>query len=168
MSHFTPVIINREAIHVVGLKTSTTIKSSIEHGTIKRLEASFFQRNREVQHRIGTAKILVQIYPPGGHVGYHTSYTVLLGYPVESLDAIPQGMFGYRIPAGQYAKVTHVGDEAWISKTYSFIYRHWLPRRQRAPVPYDYEVWDTRYLPGQPQSEIDIYVPITGNRGGTW
>jgi len=27
---------------------------------------------------------------------------------------------------------------------------------------------DTRYLPGQPQSEIDIYVPITGNRGGTW
>ena len=168
MSHFTPVIMTRAGFAVVGLKTTTTLKASIEHGTIKRLEASFFQRSREITNRVGSSKILVQVYPPGGHMGYHTSYTVLLGYPVEDLNHIPDGMASYPIPAGRYAKVTHVGDEAWISQTYTFIYRHWLPRRQRAPVPFDYEVWDRRYLPGQAQSEIDIYVPLHGNRGGTW
>ncbi len=168
MSHFSPVIVQREGIAVIGLKTVTTVQASIEHGAIKRLEASFFKRSIEIQNRVGRAKILVQIYPSNGFFNYHTSYTVLLGYPVENLDTVPIGMAGYPIPAGQYAKVTHVGDEAWISKTYSFIYRHWLPRRQRTPQTFDYEVWDTRYLPGQVQSQIDIYVPLNGNRGGVW
>jgi len=162
------VIVTREGIAVVGLKTMTTIQASIEHGAIKRLEAAFFKRSIDIHNRIGRTKILIQIYPPNGYMSFHTSYTVLLGCPVEDLTKIPTGMTGYQLPAGQYAKVTHVGDEAWISKTYSFIYRHWLPRRQRAPVAFDYEVWDTRYLPGQPQSEIDIFVPLTGNRGGVW
>ncbi len=168
MSHYTPVILQREGFPVIGLKTVTTVKASIEHGAIKRLEASFFKRSIEIQNRVGKAKILVQIYPPSGYFSYHTSYTVLLGYPVENLGTIPEGMTSYQIPAGRYARVTHVGDEAWISKTYSFIYRHWLPRRQRTPPTFDYEVWDTRYLPGQVQSQIDIYVPLNGNRGSMW
>jgi predicted transcriptional regulator YdeE len=168
MSHYSPVIVTREGFPVVGLKAVTTVQASVEHGAIKRLEAAFFKRSIEIKNRVGKSKILVQIYLPSGHLGYHTSYTVLLGYPVEDLTHIPAGMAGYPIPAGQYAKVTHVGDEAWISKTYSFIYRHWLPRRQRTPVAFDYEIWDTRYLPGQPQSEIDIFVPLHGNRGGSW
>lgn len=168
MSHYTPVIVQRQGFAVIGLKIVTTVKASIEHGAIKRLEATLFKRSIEIPNRIGRTKILVQIYPPGGYFNYHTAYTVLLGYPVESLDVIPEGMAGYQLPTGQYAKVTHVGDEAWISKTYSFIYRHWLPRRQRTPATYDYEVWDTRYLPGQVQSQIDIYVPLNGNRGGMW
>jgi AraC family transcriptional regulator len=168
MSHYTPVIVTREAFAVVGVKAVTTVKANIEHGAIKRLEATLFKRIPEIHSRVGTSKILIQLYPPSGQVGFHTSYTVLLGCPVSSLDTIPEGMVGYTIPAGQYAKITHVGSEAWISQTYSFIYRHWLPRRQRAPVPFDYEVWDRRYLPGQAQSEIDIYVPLTGNRGGVW
>ena len=168
MGHFSPVIITREGFPVIGLKTVTTVKASIEHGAIKRLEATFFKRSLDIPNRVGRTKILIQIYPPNGFFNHHTSYTVLLGCPVENLDTIPEGMTGYQIPAGQYAKVTHVGDEAWISKTYTFIYRHWLPRRQRTPATYDYEVWDTRYLPGQVQSQIDIYVPLTGNRGRRW
>ncbi len=168
MSHFSPVIVTREGFPVVGLKIMTTVQAILEHGTIKRLEATFFKRSIDIPNRVGRSKILIQIYPPSGYFGYHTSYTVILGCPVADLNAIPEGMAGYQIPAGQYAKVTHVGDEAWISKTYSFIYRHWLPRRQRTPATFDYEVWDTRYLPGQAQSEIDIYVPLHGNRGGTW
>ena len=153
VSHYSPVIMTREGFVVVGLKAVTTLQASIEHGAIKRLEAAFFKRSLEITNRVGKAKILVQIYPPHGHFSYHTSYTVLLGYHVEDLNHISAGMAGYPIPAGQYAKVTYVGDEAWISKTYSFIYRHWLPRRQRTPQTFDYEVWDTRYLPGQPQSQ---------------
>lgn len=168
MGHFSPVIVQRESFAVIGLKKLTTVNANVEHGAIKRLEASLFKRSLEIPNRVGRAKILVQIYPSSGYFSYHTSYTVLLGYPVENLDMIPEGMASYQIPAGQYAKVTHVGDEAWISKTYSFIYRHWLPRRQRTPQTFDYEVWDTRYLPGQVQSQIDIYVPLTGNRGGMW
>jgi predicted transcriptional regulator YdeE len=168
VSHYSPIVVKRDAFAVVGLKTVTTLKAAIEYGAIKRLEASLFQRSPEIINRVGKSKILVQIYPPSGHIGFHTSYTVLLGYPVENLATIPEGMTGYQVPAGDYARVTHVGDEAWISKTYSFIYRHWLPRRQRIPVSFDYEVWDTRYLPGQPRSEIDIFVPLHGNRGGKW
>ena len=168
MSHYTPVMVTRAAFAVVGIKVVTTLKANNEQGMAKRLEAALFKRTPEISHRIGTSKILIQLYPPSGYLGFHTSYTMLLGFPVENLDAIPDGMAGYTIPAGQYAKITHVGSEAWISQTYSFIYRHWLPRRQRAPVPFDYEVWDRRYLPGQAQSEIDIYVPLTGNRGGVW
>jgi len=168
MGHFSPVIVRREGFAVIGLKTVTTVNANVEHGAIKRLEASLFKRSLEIPNRVGRAKILVQIYPSSAYFSYHTSYTVLLGYPVENLDVIPEGMASYQIPAGQYAKVTHVGDEAWINKTYSFIYRHWLPRRQRTPQTFDYEVWDTRYLPGQVQSQIDIYVPLTGNREGMW
>jgi len=168
MSHFSPVIVTRDGFPVIGLKIMTTLQASIEHGAIKRLEASFFKRSIDIPNRVGRNKILIQIYPPSGFFGYTVSYTVILGCPVEDLNAIPQGMVGYQIPAGQYAKVTHVGDEAWISKTYTFIYRHWLPRRQRTPATFDYEVWDTRYLPGQVQSQIDIFVPLHGNRGGTW
>jgi len=168
MSHFSPVIVTRDGFPVIGLKIMTTLQASIEHGAIKRLEASFFKRSIDIPNRVGRNKILIQIYPPSGFFGYTVSYTVILGCPVEDLNAIPQGMVGYQIPDVQFAKVTHVGDEAWFSKTYTFIYRHWLPRRQRTPATFDYEVWDTRYLPGQVQSQIDIFVPLHGNRGGTW
>jgi len=168
MSHYTPVIVRREGFPVVGLKIVITVNASIEHGAIKRLEASFFKRSIDIQNRIGRTKILIQIYPTSGYFGYHVPYTVMLGYPVENLDTIPVGMVSYQVPAGKYAKVTHVGSEEWISQTYSFIYRHWLPRKQRTPATFDYEVWDTRYLPGQAQSQIDIYVPLNGNRGGVW
>ncbi len=114
----------------------------------------------DIHNRVGTAKILLQIYPVGGLFNNHTPYTIILGYSVENLDTLPEGMVGYPVPGGRYAKVTHVGSEAWISKTYSFIYRTWLPRKQRIRPPFDYEVWDRRYLPGQAQSEIDIYIPL--------
>ena len=168
MSHFSPLVVKREGFAFIGMAIKTTVKASIEQSTIKRLEATFFKRSIDIQNRIGKTKVLIQIYPTSGYFGYHVPYTVMLGYPVENLDMIPSGMVSYQVPAGQYAKVTHVGSEEWINQTYSFIYRHWLPRKQRTPATFDYEVWDTRYLPGQPQSQIDIYVPLNGNRGGSW
>ena len=88
VSHYTPVIVTREGFPVVGLKAVTTVQASIEHGAIKRLEAAFFKRSIEIKNRVGRSKILVQIYPPSGHMGYHTSYTVLLGYPPFLKDVI--------------------------------------------------------------------------------
>lgn len=168
MSHFTPVIVSRDGLSLIGMKMVTTVQATIEQSTVKRLEATFFKRSIDIPNRVGKTRVLLQLYPSHMPMSYRVPYTVVLGYPVENLDVIPVGMVGHQIPAGQYAKITHVGSEAWISKTYSFIYRHWLPRKQRTPVAYDYEVWDTRYQPGQPQSEIDIYVPLNGNRGGAW
>ncbi len=168
MSHFSPVIVSREGYPIIGMKILTTIQATIEQSTIKRLEATFFKRSIEIQNRVGTSKILVQIYPANGYFGYHVPYTVILGYRVENLDTIPAGMVGYHIPAGEYAKITHVGSEEWITKTYEFIYRHWLPRKRRTGRTYDYEVWDRRYQPGQPHSEIDIFVPMQPNRSTVW
>lgn len=160
MSHFTPQIVQRDGFSIIGLSIRTTVQAIYQHGAVKRLEATFFKRSIDIPNRIGTTKILLQLYPVGGLYNTHTAYTVILGCPVENLDTLPEGMVGYPIPAGRYAKVTHIGSEAWISRTYSFIYRHWLPRKQRIRPAFDYEVWDRRYLPGQPQSEIDIYVPL--------
>ncbi|MCA0455191.1 MAG: effector binding domain-containing protein [Chloroflexi bacterium] len=160
MSHFTPTIGPREGFSMVGLSIRTTVQANIEHGAIKRLEATFFKRSIDIPNRIGTAKILLQIYPSGGFFNDRTTYTCILGCIVENLDTLPEGMVGYPVPAGRYAKVTHVGSEVWINRTYSFIYRHWLPRKQRIHPPFSYEVWDRRYLPGQAQSEIDIYIPL--------
>ena len=160
MSHFTPAILQREAFSIIGLSIRTTIQNNMEHGAIKRLEATFFKRSISIPNRVGTAKILLQMYPPGGFFNGHTSYTAILGAPVENLDTLPEGMVGYPVPAGRYAKITHVGSEVWIHRTYTFIFRHWLPRKQRIQPPFSYEVWDRRYRPGQPQSEIDIYIPL--------
>lgn len=80
---------------------------------------------------------------------------------VKNFDHVPSGMDKLVIPEGDYAVFTHKGELNKIEQTMHYIYGTWLPKSgkklRNAP---DLEYYDYRFKMNEPDSELDIYVPI--------
>jgi AraC family transcriptional regulator len=101
-------------------------------------------------------------------VAYGVSYNVdlttnefdyLAGFPVEEVEALPEGLVSQEIPAGEYA--VFPCTMASIEETYGQIYGTWLPEAgyRRAEGP-DYEAYGEAFDPENPQSEFKVYIPV--------
>jgi AraC family transcriptional regulator len=87
---------------------------------------------------------------------------------VEDLKHLPADMVGKIIPANRYAVFTSKGTVNELSKTFQYVYHEWLPEaKYEIAGPYDFELYDKRFKGTEdPESEIDIYVPVTEKKGG--
>ncbi|QHW33222.1 GyrI-like domain-containing protein [Paenibacillus rhizovicinus] len=84
----------------------------------------------------------------------------LAGIEVAQMIEIPEGMFSYVIPAGQYVGMTHKGPLSKIGETF-YTLIDWLASNN-----YDqhdivcFEVYDERFKGEDPESEFDSYIQI--------
>jgi predicted transcriptional regulator YdeE len=85
---------------------------------------------------------------------------VIIGSHVELVDSPPTGMIGHTIPAGEFAKVTHLGPQSEIGQTYEFMNRVWSREAGRHFAGHEIEIWDERYQPASPDNEIDLYMAL--------
>lgn len=90
--------------------------------------------------------------------GDHTQpYTTLIGYPVENLDHLPEGIEGLAIEGGQYEHFTASGNlsagvvfEAWVN-----IWNSALPRAYTS----DFEVYGAKAQDPQ-NAVVDIFIAV--------
>lgn len=152
---FTPKITHKAAFTVMGLARQFTM----ENNTIPQLWDDFNARDKEIPHAIHDAAIGVCYhdadYAPG------KPFTYMAGWAVTKVEAIPDGMSVREIPEGDYAVFEHLGALDTLGQTYDKIYREWLPASEyEVDHRDDLELYDERFEYGQPESVMEIWIPV--------
>jgi predicted transcriptional regulator YdeE len=149
-----PRIVNGNAFNVAGLRYA----GKNLHGEIPAMWDVFFTRIGELEH----------VSLPG-HKWYGVCRTLpldsqeegfeyLSSVEVSSLNALPEGMVGWEVPALTYA-VLPANDVAGIAPTCDYFYGQWLPN-SAAYVPVDGPMFE-EYSPNYPADPtIYIYFPV--------
>lgn len=153
-------IISKEAMKVIGIKCTTTVKEN----TIPQL----WQRYNALYERIPNKSsqdvclgICLDSQIEMEDFAEDTPFDYIAGRLVDSLDNIPEDMVGYEIPAGKYILFTHKGALDTLDKTYCAIFGQGLQEHGVEPDKRDQvEVYDHRFEYGAPTSEMDILIPI--------
>ncbi len=84
----------------------------------------------------------------------------LAGVRTESLSEVPEGMFMYKIPAGQYAGVTHRGPISKINESFEKLI-YWLSTNNYEE--FDVvciEIYDERFKGEEDDSELDMFIQL--------
>lgn len=88
---------------------------------------------------------------------YTAPYSLVIGCPVSSIDAIPEGLVAKTIPASSYAVFRTVGEypESLI-ETWGNIWK--LSELERTYTG-DFELYGDKFLSGSPK-ELEVYIAI--------
>lgn len=127
-----------------------------ENNEISALWDEFVPRIPEIRHVQPGPEISYGICSPhpSGLIDY------IAAVPVTSLEDIPTGMVGKRIPAQTYAVFTAYGL-ADISSTYQMIMEEWLPvSGYKAVLAPDFEYYPETFNPEDAKSVVYIYYPV--------
>lgn len=86
---------------------------------------------------------------------------------VETIEEIPSNMFIKVLPKSTYAVFTikwEFGKN--VGKTFDYIFQSWLPNSgYKVGLAFDFEYYDERFDIQNPDSEMDIYIPIIKSEG---
>jgi len=84
------------------------------------------------------------------------------GITVPSDAALPAGVAETRLPAGRYARTTHVGPYTTLGDTWSRFMGEWLPKSgHRVGSGASYEVYRNTPMDTRPEDlRTDLYLPI--------
>ncbi len=125
------------------------------------LWASFMPHRKQIQHQIGQDLYSLQVFPKGYFNVFNpmTSFEKWALVEVEHHHAIPENMEAFSLPGGQYAVFKHRGMDTAI---FQYIYSTWLPASGFAldNRPH-FEVLGEKYKQGSPDSEEEIWIPIS-------
>jgi len=75
----------------------------------------------------------------------------------------PDGLAAVEIPAARYAVFTHTGPVTELHGTVRKVWSEWIPASGVKPTggP-DFELYDERFKMDEPDSVIEIWVPVEG------
>ena len=129
-------------------------------GEIKDLWTKLGPRMKEIKGKKGWCAYGLCIEPDDYEKTGLFQYVACV--EVENLDEIPMDMVGKIVPANTYAVFTHKGPVSGLRNTYENIFGNWINQADVEVIPgFDFELYDDRFTsPDDPNSEIDIYIPI--------
>lgn len=154
-----PKIVELPPFKAVGMGKKVTLKTV---SLIPKLWEEFIPREKEIKKRVnqGITYGLCE-YVNMSSFDEDTPYQEFVCCQVSEFKDLPDKMAGKEVAGGKYAVFTHKGSLNNLRKTYDFIYSTWLPKSGYELKPTDdFERYDERYVPGDPESEIDIYLPV--------
>ncbi len=152
-----PKMESREAFTVVGLKC----RSSIQNNVIPQLWEDFNKVCAAIPHTVTDRTAYGVCFYEDGDDPSGESFAYLAGVEVDNADDIPAGMEARVIPAHDYAVFEHRGALENLHQTYQKIYSEWLPAYALERVgTLDFELYDWRFRWGQPDSVLEIWVPV--------
>ncbi|WP_299157458.1 GyrI-like domain-containing protein [uncultured Tenacibaculum sp.] len=101
--------LKKEAFYVVGISIRTTNENGKAMQDIPALWQKFMSEGiiNKLTNRVGDESYAVYTDYEKDHT---KPYTMILGYRVENLEAIPEGMMGKKIETSNYEKFTAKGD----------------------------------------------------------
>jgi len=151
-------IVKKDAMKIVGMSVMSTIKEN----TIPQLWQDFNQKACKIGNVL-TKGVAVGVCPPVDTKNFddNTPFKYIAGLIVENFDDVPEGMESYEIPAQKYAVITHKGALDTLQKTYIYFYNTWVKESNyEFTFGAEFELYDSRFKFGEPDSEMDIYRPI--------
>ncbi len=148
-----PKIVSRSAFTVVGMK----YRGKNEHNEIPQMWDAFGPRMDEIKRKV-TRHVA---YGVMGNLDEATGeFDYVAGFEVDSTEDIPEGMVSWDVPEQTYAAFTCTLPT--IGEAFQYAYKTWLPQsgRQATGGP-DFELYDEKFNPQDPNSEMYIYIAIT-------
>jgi AraC family transcriptional regulator len=149
---------------VVGMKTKFIAVDSPDKNNmivIPKLWQEYMPRRHEIKNTTSEYNLGVTFDIPANENARSDEMNYLAGTQVSNFDHIPSSMDKIVIPAGNCAVFTHKGELEKFGDTMMFIFGSWLPqsgkKMRNAPI---IEMYDERFKLNQPDSEIDVYIPI--------
>jgi len=135
---------------------------SFSNNQTAKLWGSFMPRRNEIQNRLGSDFISLQIYPPEYHITFNPERKFQKWALVEVLNFnnIPDGMDMFTLKAGQYAVFDYKGASG-DPTIFQYIYGEWIPKSEYIldDRPH-FEVLGANYKNNDPNSEEEIWIPI--------
>lgn len=135
---------------------------SFSNNQTTKLWGSFMSRRNEIQNRLGSDFISLQIYPPEYHITFNPERKFQKWALVEVLNFnnIPDGMDMFTLKAGQYAVFDYKGASG-DPTIFQYIYGEWIPKSEYIldDRPH-FEVLGANYKNNDPNSEEEIWIPI--------
>jgi AraC family transcriptional regulator len=151
-------IVEKEAMKIVGMKTTTTIKNN----NIPQLWDKFNKKSCSIPN-VKVQKVSLGVCPSVDVKEFNEEvpFDYIAGIIVENFDNVPDGMVTYEIPAQKYAVLTHKGALDKLQETYCYFYSVW-PKESGMEFKggAEFELYDERFIFGSPDSEMDIYRPV--------
>lgn len=156
-----PVVVKKPGFSIVGVTFDANLKEIID----QQLGVSALEKVKDKRHqiadRLSEDVYLIQIYPMKPGFNPHIdAFTQIIGYVVPETSNVPDELVLRSFPERQYVKMTHIGPESELGRTYELLYGQWMQENGRQPAGYDFEVWGERYKPDQQDNEIDVYVAL--------
>jgi len=152
-----PEVVNIPEMTFVGIIGCGSDVSQIE---IAGLWQRFDQHRENIKHQVEQKSYELHIQeetnPP--------MHFCLVGVEVQRIDHLPAELFVKVIPACEYAVFTHHFKEGGFSYAFKMVYK-WLRNSDyTSAYPFDIQCYDTRFIsPDDPESVVEIYIPIKSN-----
>ncbi|MFY0688239.1 MAG: GyrI-like domain-containing protein [Cyclobacteriaceae bacterium] len=127
-----------------------------------QLWRSFMPRRSEIGNVIGGDLISMQVFDADHFKNFSPANRFVKWAAVEvtNHDLVPEGMWTFIIPEGEWAVFDYKGSSSDPS-IFQFIYSQWLPKSgfQLDSRPH-FEVLSEKYKNNDPNSEEEIWIPI--------
>ena len=154
----TPRIIRLEEKKLIGQK----VTMSLANDKTAMLWSKFMPRRKEIQNRIGSDFISMQIYPQSYHTIFNPKreFQKWAAVEVSNFAAVPANMETFTLLGGTYAVFDYKGSSA-DPTIFQYIYDQWLPcsTYELDDRPH-FEVLGKKYKNDDPNSEEEIWIPI--------
>jgi AraC family transcriptional regulator len=109
-------VVEKNEIKVVGISWNGTYGQA---GAIPHLFEKMEERLCEISHQTDEPVLIAPFH------SRETEFTYYVTAPVQEIDAIPEGMVGFTIPAKNYVTITHEGSPNEVENTYNRLFE-WM------------------------------------------
>ncbi len=126
----------------------------------------FMPHFASISNKVNTDKIALKILPNDYFKNFNVdaTFTQWAAVEVESLDNLTEGLESMVIPEGLYLVIHYKGSSA-DNSIFNYIFSEFLPQSEyeldNRP---HFEILGPLYKNNDPNSEEDIYIPITLKR----
>lgn len=137
------------------------MKMSLAEDHTLALWQSFAPRLKEINNRVSSDKISMQIYAEPLKMGdFHRQFEKWAAVEVSDFQNVPEDLETFTLPDGLYAVFDYKGSSA-DPQIFIYIFTEWLPNSAYAldDRPH-FEVLGDRYKNADPESEEEIWIPI--------
>ena len=147
-------------LKLVGLRMTMSISTN----KTRELWQNFIRRRKDISNTVGSTLYSIQLYDESYFRTFnpHSSFEKLAATEVTNFDAVPAEMEAFTLPSGLYAVFLHKGAGATAPTTFNYIFSTWLPDSEYVldNRPH-FEVLGENYKNDDPESEEEIWIPIT-------
>ena len=152
-------IVDLRSKQLVGMHLSM----SLADNRTGELWRSFMLRRREIENRVDTQFISMQVYQSGekNHFIPTTLFEKWAVVEVSDASEIPDGMDCYHLKGGTYAVFEHHGPANLFPKAMHFIFGEWMPASgYELDDREHFEVLGEGYDPIDPNASEEIWIPV--------
>lgn len=153
-----PKIVDLDRLILVGLP----IYGNPSEGGFGQAWHRFFPLSERIPHRVNPSVMYgVEFYGPEFAQEHNWTYFPSTAVGELDISEIPDHLFAAVLPASRYVVFTAKGGLEALPGAFRYAYDTWLPASEyEAAGMLDFERYDDRFHGNEPESEVDVYIPI--------